>query len=161
MRHVRDIGCLQRLRCLLGHHRCMPPAFLGRVDRSRRCRPGGYRFTRRSSGLATRLADFYMDEVSPYRHDLPGLAAQGHDPARHGRWNLHVRLVGHDVGQGLVFDDLVARRHMPGDQFDLCNAFAQVGHLDDMYAHTACTTRIMAWATRAGPGEYAHSWAWG
>ena len=54
-------------------------------------------------------------------------------PAR-GR-NLHRCLVGHHVGQRLVLGDRVARLDMPGDQFDLGDAFAEVGHLDDVLAH--------------------------
>ena len=40
------------------------------------------------------------------------------------------------------------------------NAFAQVGHADDVNRHD-CITRRKAWPTRCGPGKYDHSSACG
>ena len=90
----------------------------------------------------------------------PTVAAERHDLARHGRRNLHRGLVGHHVGQHLVLLDRIARLHMPGHQFDLGNAFADVGHLDHMSSHgQASIVRLRAAPTRSGPGKYAHSCA--
>jgi hypothetical protein len=53
----------------------------------------------------------------------------------HRRRDFDGGLVGHHVGQHLVFNHLVARLHAPLDHFNFGNAFAQVGHLDHMNAH--------------------------
>ena len=71
----------------------------------------------------------------------------------HRRRDLDGRLVGHHVGEGLVARDRVARLHVPGDELDLGDAFAEVGNLDDVDAHRASIVRLNAAATRAGPGK--------
>ena len=49
------------------------------------------------------------------------------------------RLVGHHVGEHLVLDHRVARLDVPGDELDLGDAFADVGHLDDVDGHASAS----------------------
>ncbi|MNN74166.1 hypothetical protein D3C81_1903360 [compost metagenome] len=49
--------------------------------------------------------------------------------------DFHRGLVGHDVGDDLVFLDHIADRDVPGDQFGLGGAFAHVGQLEDETTH--------------------------
>ena len=107
-----------------------------------------------------RAFHFQADEFGAHGHLLAHRAAERHDLARYGRRNFHRGLVGHHVGQDLVFLDGIARLHMPGHQFDLGNAFADVRHLDHMSSHgQASIVRLRAAPTRSGPGKYAHSCA--
>ena len=80
--------------------------------------------------------DFQADQFTAHGHDLAHFAAQRDHAADHRRGNLDRGLVRHDVGQRLVLGDHVADLHMPGDQFDFRDAFADVGHLDDMNTHS-------------------------
>jgi hypothetical protein len=54
-------------------------------------------------------------------------ARQLHDAARDRAFDFHRGLVGHHIGQRLVFADGVALGHMPAGDFRLRDAFADVG----------------------------------
>ena len=92
------------------------------------------------------------DQLRADRHRLADLAAQRQHAPGHRRRDLDGGLVGHHVGQHLVFGDRVAGLDMPGDEFDLGDALAEVGHLDDVDRHDSIA-RFSAAATRAGPGK--------
>ena len=62
-------------------------------------------------------------------------AGQRDDGARHRRLHLHRRLVGHHVGDVLVFLDPVADRDVPGDDLRLGDALADVGQLEGETGH--------------------------
>jgi hypothetical protein len=139
----------------------------GRFVRHRRLGRRGVRHPWR--GIA-RSVDRQPDQLAPDRQRHADLAPQCDDDAGHGRWNFDRGLVGHDVGQDLVFGDGVAGLHAPGDNLDFGDAFAEVGHLDDVNAlanrvfgrHAPPSiVRLNAAPTRSGPGKYAHSCAWG
>ena len=124
-------------------------------------RPGGCRCRgRRAAGARRRAAPpspAHLDahQLRTHRQHLADLAAQREHRPGHRRRNLDRGLVGHHVGQHLVLGHRIARLDMPGDQLDLGDAFAEVGHLDDMRAHSpqASITRRTRRATRAGPGK--------
>ena len=81
-------------------------------------------------------------------------AAQCQHLASDRRRDLHRGLVGHYVGDGLVFSHHIARLHMPDDQLHFGNALANVGHADCVNSHGhASTARCNAAPTRAGPGK--------
>ena len=63
---------------------------------------------------------------------------------------------------GLV-SSTVAELDVPGDQFGLGGAFAHVGQLEDETTHPdqPSMVRLIASATRSGPGKYSHSKACG
>jgi 2-oxoisovalerate dehydrogenase E1 component beta subunit len=98
-------------------------------------------------------------DANQFRADgqrLPDLAAEREHGPRNGRRNLDRGLFGHHVGQHLVFGDQVAGGDAPGDELDLGDAFAEIGHADDMNAHRRAhgsIARRNAAATRAGPGK--------
>ena len=70
-----------------------------------------------------------------HRQLLAGFAMGGGDATGHRRGQLHRGLVGHDVGDDLVFGDHVADLDVPGDQFGLGGAFAHVGQFEDIATH--------------------------
>lgn len=80
--------------------------------------------------------DFDTDQLAADRHHLTGLAAQGQYLAADRRGDLHGGFVGHDIGYHLVFGDHIADLDEPLHQLDLCDAFADVRHLDDVRAHS-------------------------
>ena len=88
---------------------------------------------------------------------------EGDDLAGDGGGHFHRSLVGHHVDEGGVFLDEVADLDVPGDDFGFGGAFADVGELEDELAHglQASIVRRRAATTRAGPGKYSHSKAWG
>ena len=77
-----------------------------------------------------RAFHFDADELAADRHGFAELAAERDHFAVHRRGNFHRRLVGHHVGQYLVFGDRVAGLHVPFDQLHFGDAFADVGHFD-------------------------------
>src|SRR5690606_29435976 len=123
-------------------------------------------------GIA-RPFDLQTDELRTHRHHFTHFAAQRLYRAVDRRRHLHRGLVGHDIGQHLVFNDGIAWLDMPFNQFDLGNAFADIRHFYNVYTHayfppwsaagtaSGFMTRLQASATRAGLGKYAHSWACG
>ena len=125
--------------------------------RCRRCCRGWCRclpLRRRAGGEA--------DQLATHAQHAADFAAQRQHAPGDRRRNLDRRLVGHDVGHRLVFCDLVSHRDMPGDEFGFDDAFAQIGHFDDVVGHDQFSiTRCSALATRAGPGKYIHSCACG
>ncbi len=82
------------------------------------------------------------DQDRPHRHHLPDFAAEFDHAPGHRRRDLDRRLVGHHVAQELVFGDEVARLDAPFDQFDLGDAFAEVGHADGVDRHGSITFPI-------------------
>ena len=67
-------------------------------------------------------------------HLLTRFAIQGGDGSGDGRGDLHRGLVGHDVGDDLVFLDRVADLDVPADQLGLGRALAHVGQFEDVVA---------------------------
>ncbi|MNT15241.1 hypothetical protein D3C72_1502830 [compost metagenome] len=86
--------------------------------------------------MIARAFDFNADQLAAHRHDFTGLPAQGQDFTAHWRRNFHGGLVGHDIGHDLVFGDGVADFDEPFHQFNLCDAFTDIRHLDDVRAHS-------------------------
>ena len=82
------------------------------------------------------------------------LAGQFHDRARHRRFHLDRRLVGHHVGDVLVFLDPVADGDVPGDDLGLGDAFADIGQLEGEASHYASFMIFLrASPMRTGPGK--------
>jgi hypothetical protein len=77
------------------------------------------------------------------------------DNARNRAFHLDGRLVGHHVGKRLVFLDPVARLDMPGDDFGLGNAFADVRQLECERAMASILHHRVQWhmPMRTGPGK--------
>ncbi len=89
-------------------------------------------------------------------------SGQAQHLARDRRGDLHGRLVGHHVDQGGVLGHVVTDGHVPSHDLGLGDALAHVGQLEDVVRHPQPSiTWRMAAATRAGPGKYSHSKAWG
>jgi hypothetical protein len=78
-------------------------------------------------GLAVRL-DHGQRRAD--RHHVADVARQFDDDARHRRFHLHGRLVGHHVGKLGVLLDTVADLDVPGDDLGLGDAFADVGQAE-------------------------------
>ena len=57
---------------------------------------------------------------------------QGDDDAGDGAGQFDRRLVGHDLGQDLVFLNRIADLDVPADQLGLSRAFAHVGQFEDV-----------------------------
>ena len=72
-----------------------------------------------------------------------------------GRFHLDRRLVGHHVGELLVFLDAVADLDVPGDDLGLGDAFADIGQLEFVAGHRAQSSNafLSAGPSRAGPGK--------
>ena len=71
-----------------------------------------------------------------------------------GRGYFDRRLVGHHRAENIVLAHEVADLDLPLDQFGLGDAFADVGHLDHVLAHShASNVASSARPTRAGPGK--------
>ena len=68
------------------------------------------------------------------QHVSDGAAEREH-AARHGRWNVDRRLVGHDRGDDLILRDEIADLDRPFDDLGFRDPLADVGHLDRAYAH--------------------------
>ena len=64
------------------------------------------------------------------RDQIANLACQLDNDARYRRFHLDGRLVGHHVGQLRVFLDALANFDVPGDDFGLGDAFADVGQTE-------------------------------
>ncbi|MNE20148.1 hypothetical protein D3C80_1132560 [compost metagenome] len=99
---------------------------------------GGFGFgdrRRLGVGRIARALDLELDQGAAHRHHLAGLAVDGQNLAADRGGDLDGGLVGHDVGDDLVFLDHVADRDVPGDQFGLGGAFAHVGQLEDETTH--------------------------
>ena len=80
--------------------------------------------------------DFDADQFAAHGHDFARLATQGQDPAGHGGGDVYRGLVGHHIGDHLVFADHVTDFDKPFHQFYLRNAFANVRHLDNVRTHS-------------------------
>ena len=71
-----------------------------------------------------------MYDFSAHGHHLAHRSIKGNHDACHMRRYLDRRLVGHHVGQDLVFCHHVAHFDVSGAQFNFGNAFANVRHFD-------------------------------
>ena len=78
--------------------------------------------------------DVEADQGAADRNLLSGRAVKRGDDARDRRSQFDSGLVGHDLGEQLVLLDRVTDRDMPGDQFGLGRAFADVGQFEDVVA---------------------------
>ena len=81
------------------------------------------------------------------------LACQFGDRARDRAFHFDRRLVGHHVGQLLILADDIANLDVPGDDFGLGNAFADVGELELVGSHYDSMTFLRAFFIRIGPGK--------
>ena len=102
----------------------------------------------RAGGLDHRQhgADRYL--VAHFAGELEHLA-------RDRAFHLDRRLVGHHVGELLIFLDHVAHLDVPGDDLGLGNAFADVGQLEFVARHRcqSSNTFLIAVPIRTGPGK--------
>ena len=108
---------------------CLLPARSGGRWLGAKRRDGGALF-----GIARPL-DLELHQRAAHRHHGAGFAVQGDDLAADRSGDLDGGLVGHDVGDDLVFGDHVADLDVPADQFGLGGAFAHVGQLEDETTH--------------------------
>jgi hypothetical protein len=94
------------------------------------------RFDRRR-GHGNRPLAFRLDlhQHRSDRHLIAGFTRQTHDGARDRAFHLDRRLVGHHVGDRLVFLDPVADLDVPADNLRLRNAFADVRQLECEQRH--------------------------
>ncbi len=145
---------------------------LGRFRSWRRCRGNGKLFFLRlgriddavgerlfflglckRSGFGARAGvGLDLDQHRSDRDLVADFAGQFDDGAGDRAFHFDRRLVGHHVGQLLVFLDPIADLDVPGDDFGLGNAFANVGELEFVDAHAAMTF-LRAVFIRIGPGK--------
>ena len=124
---------------------------LGRgIDRSVGERHFILRFIRRR-----RTIGFEHGEDRANRYLLADITGQLHHLARDGRFHFDRRLVGHHVGELLIFLDAVADLDVPGDDLRLGNAFADVRQPEFESGHSpqASNVFLMAVPMRTGPGK--------
>ena len=76
-----------------------------------------------------------LDQHRADRDLVADFARELSDDARDGRFHLHGRLVGHHIGELLVFLDPVADLDVPGDDLGLGDAFADIGELEEIGRH--------------------------
>src|SRR5471032_827963 len=101
------------------------------------CRCSGCRCSHRRYILGvTRAFHFNADQNTAHGHDFTRLAAEGNHFAVHRRGNVHHRLIGHHIRQHLVFNHQVADLYVPYRQFNFCDAFPNVRHLDYVRPHS-------------------------
>ena len=72
------------------------------------------------------------------RHLVADLTREFDDGAGDGQFHLDRRLVGHHVGELLVFLDAVADLDVPRDDLGLGNAFADIGELEREACRSGC-----------------------
>ena len=87
------------------------------------------------------------------RHLVADFARELDHLAGDRAFHLDRRLVGHHVGDLLVLADRVADLDVPGDDFGLGNAFADVGQLEFVSSHQSAITFSRARFMRFGPGK--------
>ncbi len=75
--------------------------------------------------------------------------------ARHRRFHLDRRLVGHHVGDLLILLDALADMHMPCDDLGLGDAFADIRQAESEASHASQSFRsfLSASPMRTGPGK--------
>ena len=119
------------------------------------CAVGQRLLDRRRFFLGSRSAalSFNLDQHRTDGDLVADFAGQLLDHAGDRRFHLDRRLVGHHVGELLVFLDLVADLDVPGDDLGLGNAFANVGELELIETHYASMTFLRAFFMRIGPGK--------
>ncbi len=94
------------------------------------------------------------DQRRADRDGVADLGAEPEDFAVDRRGDFDGRLVGHDRGEHRVLAHEVADLDVPFDEFGLGDAFADIGQLDDVFAHDqASIVSRRARPTRAGPGK--------
>ena len=101
---------------------------------------GLFRGRGRGDDLAPRIfgasiRGFDHDQRCADRDLIADLARQFDHHARHRRFHLDGRLVGHHVGDVLVFLDAIAHGDVPGDDLGLGDAFADIGQAEGEAAH--------------------------
>jgi len=85
-------------------------------------------------GLFDRIG-FDHHQCRSDRHLIADLTRQFDHGARNRRFHLDRRLVGHHVGDRLILLDAVAELDVPGDDFGLGDAFADVGQAEGETSH--------------------------
>ena len=108
-----------------------------------------------SGGLLGRSCPALGLDLDQHRSDrdlVANFSGQLLDRPGDRRFHFDRRLVGHHVGKLLVLLDPVADLDVPGDDFGLGNAFADVGQLELIDAH-ASRTFFSAFFMRIGPGK--------
>ena len=121
--------------------------------RCRRHRAVGQRLlvARLSRAFVTRSLD--LDQHAADRDLVADFAGQLDDLARDRRFHFDGGLVGHHVGELLVFLDPVAELDVPRDDLGLGDAFADVGQLEFKAGHQRSITFFKAFFSRSGPGK--------
>ena len=129
-------------------------ARLGFDARRRRLRLLRPRFRRGGKKRIRQARRVDANELGADSQHVPDRAAEREHAARHGRWNLDRRLVGHDGGDDLILPDEIADLDRPLDDLGFRHALADVGHLDRAHAHLEASMAFTsARPTRAGPGK--------
>ncbi len=83
----------------------------------------------------------------------PGLTTEGNHLAMHRRRDIDHCLVGHDIGQHLIFDDHVADLDVPDRQLNSAMPSPMSGILITCVPIQTSMTRFNAAPTRDGPGN--------
>ena len=105
-------------------------------------------------GSGRHALQFQLDQRCTDGDLLTDLAMQSRNPAGDGGCHLHRRFIGHDIDHRLVFLQPFAGLDVPGGDFRLSDAFADIGQAEDIVCHAqpSCVRRKAA-ATRPGPGK--------
>ena len=96
------------------------------------------------------FAGVYLQQRRSGFDDIAGFGQQGFHGAGIGRRNLDDGLVGFHRHQRLVRDDVIALGHLPGHDFSLGQALAEIGKVE--YGHENSITLRTASSIRALPG---------
>ena len=93
------------------------------------------RFVRRRRRGGDVALDLDLDQHRTDRHLVPRFPRQPHDDARDWAFHLDRRLVGHHVGDRLVFLDPIPDLDVPADDLGFRYAFADVRQLECKESH--------------------------
>ena len=120
---------------------------LGRLRPAARLPPPRRRSSRLHIALARHLQPH---DRRADRHRVADLGAQPQDLAIDRRGDFDRRLVGHHGGEHRVLAHEVADLDVPFDEFGLGDAFADIGQLDDVFAHPQASHGFEERAADAG-----------
>ena len=96
---------------------------------------GHARFRRGGSLGIRRSRRIDANEFGPDGQHVADRPAERKHAARHRRWNVDGRLVGHHRGDDLILLDEIADLDRPLDDLGFRDPLADVGHLDRAHAH--------------------------
>ena len=111
------------------------------------------------AGLVTRCVEHHQRRADG--NDVAGLTGQLDHLARYRRLQFDGRFVGHHRADDVLLGDVIADLDEPLGNLGFDRAFAEVGELEDIFAHSISIMLRMPAIMRFLPGKYCHSKACG